>query len=200
MALVTEAEVKEAIPQLGSSDYSSAVTTLIARVGELFARRCGYPEATAGATPTMESTSYVLRVDGHGGRELDLELYPVTAVSAVRDDPTGDYTDDAYLVDSADYAIEEGRRLVLTSTSTWGAWGRGRLRVRVSMTAGFVTVPPLLRQLAIQAVRHWWESRNRQGRASASSGGDAIQYAAEDLIPPHVAAGLGAFMLPRAIA
>lgn len=196
MALITAAEAREAFSSLDSSQ-DTILGELIAAVGAAFARRTGWPPTTVGGAPSMESGARTLYLDGPGGRDLDTGLYPVTSITSVYDDPTGDYTDAAYLVASADYTIVDGRVLRLLSTASWGGWGRGRQRIRAIVTAGYATVPDDLQQLARQAVRYAYDLRHRAGLASLQGPAGSTSYRAEDLIPPHVDAALGIYLLPR---
>ena len=124
-----------------------------------------------------------------------------TAVSAVYDDPEKDFTSATYLVAAADYAIvEQGRTLRLTSTSTWGAWGEGVGRIRVAFTAGFVTVPTMLKQLCAMTVKHLWMLRTLQGKASVGQQGNNVSYHPPAALPAEVEAMIGSFMLPSAVA
>lgn len=194
MALISAAEARDVLP--GIEDEGTLLDTLISAVGAAFARRCGYPPATVGAAPTMESTSYTLDHDGIGGRDLALRVYPATAITSVYDDPERDFTDSTYLVPAADYAIVNGRTLRLKSTATWGVWGRGEGRIRVAFTAGYATVPADLKDLAKRAVKHLFETRRTQGKASESSEGLSVTFTESELeLPPSILGALGQFAL-----
>ena len=157
---------------------------------------------------TMESTTYTIEHTwADPGRESqtryrpDPRVWPTTAVSAVYDDPEKDFTSATYLVAAADYAIvEQGRTLRLTSTSTWGAWGEGVGRIRVAFTAGFVTVPTMLKQLCAMTVKHLWMLRTLQGKASVGQQGNNVSYHPPAALPAEVEAMIGSFMLPSAVA
>lgn len=204
MALITAAEARELVPALTGTAEDTFLDTLIARCGAAFARRCGYPPASAGVAPSMESLStYTLDHDGRGGRDLTLRVWPATAISSVRDDPTLDFTSDTYLVTSTDYAIvDQGRTLRLKSTATWGSWGRGEGRIRVAFTAGYTAAaaPSDLKQLVAQAVHHWIDQRQTQGKKSVSQGGQVVTYDDSAFLPPWVEGALGGFMHPSALA
>ena len=193
--LVSAAEARLAIPELSGTAEDTNLETLITRVGEAFARHCGYP----GTSPTMESTSYTRDLDGPGGRDLVLDVWPVTAISSVYDDVTLDFTDSQYLVSSSDYVIVNGRTLRLKSTSTHGAWSKGQGQIRVAFTAGYATVPGALKQLAIMAVKHWFDLRRTQGKSNTSQGGVSVGFRDEEFLPAMVRRGLSDFLLPRAI-
>lgn len=196
--LVTVAEAREGCPKAPDGPNGDALlTSLITRWGATAARRCGFPPASAGASPTMESTSYTLNHDGRGGRDLQLRVYPATAIASVYDDPTLDFTDSTYLVASSDYAlVENGRILRLKSTATHGAWGRGPSRIRVAMTAGHATTPDELKQLCILGVRNWFDLRDQQGKTGAAQGGNSASFDQAAFLPEWIEAPLvGAFGL-----
>lgn len=207
MALISTTELVAQIPEIktGTSDATllALLSTIIDGIGAAFARACGYPPATASASPTMESASYVLYLTGNGTRDLPLPVWPVTAVSEVRDDPTQDWTDSAYLVSSADYAIvydpDMGPILRLTSTATWGLWSANPGAIRVSLTAGYATAPHDLKACAYMAARAWHDARDTRGKVSRSSSGNSVSYTDEAFLTPHVLMGLARFMLPRSV-
>lgn len=200
MALVTAAEVRAQLPELlAATDEDTNLGVLIAGVGEAFARFCGYLPATAGATPTMESASYVLYLTGDGGRDLRPSMQPVTAVASIYDDGSLDFTDSAYLVASTDYAIvydiHRGSVIRLTSSSTWGQWSTAEGAIKVSCTAGYTSIPAGLKQIAIMAVRNWIDLRRRRGKTSESNDAGSVSYSDEDFLPPHVCKALASYQL-----
>ena len=170
--------------------------TVIAAVGRAFARWCGYP----GSAPSLESASYTRYLDGPGGRELTLDVWPVVSVSSIYDDPTLDFTSATYLVSSGDYALADaGRGLVrLTSTSAHGAWSDTKGAIKATFTAGYATIPEDLKHAARLAVRHWWSLRQKQGLTNATSAGQSRGFVDQTFLPDEVKAALNAFRLPRA--
>ena len=202
MALITASEAKDLIPSLTGTTDDTLLTTLTVRVSAAFARFCGYPPASVGVAPTMESASYVLEHDGSGTRELMLLAAPATAVSAARVDPTQDWTDDTYLVTAGTYAIVDGDRLRLKSTATQGTWTAGTRNVRVSFTAGYTTVPADLKHLAARVVGYWYDQRQIRGRSATTQGGQGGSVSATyrpeegaEGLPDWARAELGAFAL-----
>ena len=189
MALITAAEARDVLPAITAE--GTLLDVLIGAVGAAFARHCGYPPASAGATPTMESASYTLDHDSIGGRDLSLRVYPATAITSVYDDPDLDFSDAIYLVPAADYAlVRQGSVLRLKSTATWGTWGRGEGRIRVAFTAGYATVPADLKHLAKMAVKHWFDQRRQQNKASESSDGVSITFNDAAFLPEWIAVPL----------
>ena len=200
MALITAAEARELNPSLTGTGDDTLIGTLITAVGRAFARHCGYPAASVGGNATMESATYTRYYDGPGGRELTLDVWPVTAITSIEDDVTRDFDGSTYLVTSTDYAIREGARglVLLKATATHGAWGTGSGVIKAVYTAGYSTVPDDLKQLAKQAVKHWYDLRTSQGKASTSQGSTTISLRDEDLLPALVQQGLSRYRLPRA--
>lgn len=200
MALITTTEARYRIPTLSSSAEDTLLGVLIAEAGRAFARWCGYP----GLSPTMESASYTLYVDGPGGRDLYLPVQPVTAVSSIYDDSTLDFTSSNYLVSSSDYTLvtqQDGHAIVrLKSTSSWGIWRDGKGNIKAAVTAGFSTIPEDLKRLCAMAVRHAYDQRTTQGKRHTSSGGSSTGFDDAHYLPDEVREGLWQFRLPGAVA
>ncbi len=173
MALLTAAEARSQIPELTGTAEDTLIDTLIAAVGVTLAAWCGYPPATAGGSPTLESTSYTEFLDGPGGRELRVPVYPLTAIASIYDDPAWTWGA-ADLVASGDYAISDGRTglVLLGETSTHGTWSRSRRSIKIAFTAGFATIPGDIKRAAAIAVRTLWDLRRQQGKESVSGGGN----------------------------
>lgn len=198
MALITAAEARLAIPELSGTSEDTNLDTVIAAVGRAFARKCGYPPASVGGNPTLESATYTRYLTGRGGRDLTLDVWPATSITSVQDDPVLDFDGSTYLVASTDYAIVDGRILRLKSTATHGSWSKSAGAIKVVFAAGYSTVPDDLKHLARLGVRHWWDLRKIQGRVSQGNGQQDATYRDEDFLPSLVLQGLGAFVLPRA--
>lgn len=200
MPLMTASEARAYLPGLTGTGEDTLIDALILRAGGLMAAWCGYPAASATVDPTMESASYTRYYDGPGGRDIVLDVWPVTAITSIYDDPTGDYGATS-LVDSGDYAIIAGTRglVRLTSTSTHGAWSTGDQTIKVAFTAGYSTVGPSLKHLCGQTVKHLWQLRRQQGAASSTQGGATVSREEAAALPIEVRHGLGPYILPRAL-
>lgn len=86
MALITAAEARGYIPDMTGTAEDTALDTIIARVGEQFAHLCGFPPASAGGSPTMESAAYTRYYDPRRAITDDvvrLGIWPVTALSSI---------------------------------------------------------------------------------------------------------------------
>lgn len=201
MALMTAAQLREVIPELTGTAEDTKLDTLIARVGSAFARYCGYPPATATASPTLESATYTFYLTGDGGRALRMPLRPVTAITSIEDDLDLDFDGSTYLVASSDYAIRwdpaRGQVVMLTSTATHGTWSTAPGAIKVVCTAGFATVPGDILEAVRIAARQWWDRRSTRGRTSMSTQqGTSQQLADEDILTDEVKAILAPFRLP----
>jgi len=198
VALVTASDVEKTIPGLTAANIDSDA---IDEAEELIAIHCGYPPATPAARATMESTTYTRVITGRGGRDLIVDVWPVTAEGAIRDDPTQDWTDDAYLVDAGDYAVnEDGTGVRLTSTSTHGSWSTGEGQIRATWTAGYATAPPALRRAIVELVKHLLQRHKTQGASSTSSkAGSSSKKDEQHGIPVEIRSKLSSFRLPRTV-
>lgn len=150
----------------------------------------------------MEDTAYTLYQDGPGGRELTLEVRPVVgSITSITDDNTRNFTSSAYVVASGDYFLVDGDKglVRLLTSSTHGEWSKVRGSIKAVYTAGWVTIPPKLKRLCAQLVRHLWDHRTSQGKVSvAGQNRSAVTYADPgEMIPPEVAEGLVQYHLPR---
>lgn len=195
MALITAAQARVYLPDLTGTGEDTALDVMIARAGEIAARWCGYPPATVGATPTMESASYTRYYDpdrGIHGDALRLGVWPVTAVASVYDDPDEGYGS-TYEVTTDDYRLvgDSGTiRLKPTGTHAWSAYGARA--VKVTFTAGYSTTPPELAHAIGLLVRDMWASRH-----SAQPGG--IPDSGRGALSHEVASALAPYRLPAVL-
>jgi len=194
MALITASEARLQIPGLTGTGEDTNLETVIAALGMAFARWCGYP----GSAPSMESASYTRYLDGPGGRELVLDVWPVISITSIYDDPTLDFTSSLYLVDSGDYVLAQADRglVRLKSTATHGTWSETKGAIKVAYTAGYATVPADLKYAARLGVRHWWGLRQKQGLINATSAGQSRGFVDQDFLSAEVKTALASFRLP----
>jgi len=202
MALTTAANVRAMIKGSTSAD-DSLLTVLIGRAEVAIARYLGYPPASVGADPTIESASYTRRsgepgvfIDPEDLTRLYLEPYPVTAISSVREDET--------LIFPASSEVASGDReqrggkgqiIQLLPLSSHGEFSTARGAVRVAFTAGFTSVPVDIELAAIEYVAHLYNEMNRRGLASVSEGGLTTAYRDPGL-PANVRELLSRYRLP----
>lgn len=201
MALMTAAQLREVIPELTGTAEDADLTTLIARVDAAFARYCGYPPATATASPTLESAAYTFYLTGMGGRDLVLPIRPVATLTSIEDDTERDFDGSSYLVASSDYNLRwdpnRGHVVVLKSTATHGYWSTSPGAIKVVATCGYSTAPGDVLEAARIAARQWWDRRKSRGRVSMSTPqGGSQQLADENILTDEVKLLLGSFRLP----
>jgi hypothetical protein len=205
MALTTASNVAAMMDGIAAADVTAS--GVIGRVDALLARWCGYPPASVGAAPTLESASYTVYsgdpgvyVDAWEPRELVVEPYPVTSITSIHDDPDEEYTA-AELVDSGDY-VQRGRhgeRIRLAFDSIQGAWSKSPRAIKVVMTAGWASVPADLEAAAIEMCAHLLRLRHARGEQSVSTGEGTSVTFRDETIPAHVAELLWTYRLPARI-
>lgn len=163
MALITAAEARAYIPDLSGTGEDAALDVVIGRVGEQFAALCGFPPASAGGAPSMESTAYTRYYDParaiHDG-VLHLGVWPVTALSSIYDDPDEVYGSDTEVTSSDRLLVGSAGtiRLKPLGTHAWSTFGPRA--IKVTFTAGYSTIPSALKDAACRATRDLWASRH----------------------------------------
>jgi hypothetical protein len=180
VALTSAANVAAMAPNLTASE--AVLSALIARADVALARFCGYPPASAGAAPSLESASYTLysgtpSLRVISGRVLEIDPYPVTAIASIQ---RGDH----------------GERIVLKVDAVHGGWSRNNRAVRVICTAGFSSVPADLETAAIEMVLHLLDLRDRRGVSTASTPDGLNTAYRDETVPAHVAQLLEPYRLP----
>lgn len=201
MALVSAAEARIHIPELTGTAEDTNLDTLIARVEEACASWCGYPPASAGGTPTMASTSHVRYLDGQGGRELVIDVWPVTAIASIYDDAAWTWGASS-LVSSADYTLLDGSTglVLLAESAAHGSWNRARRSIKATVTAGYTSAPPALKLAICLGVRHLWNLRRELGRTSVSGEGTvSVSTVDPTMLPIEALQALAPYRLPRAL-
>lgn len=204
MALMTASALRDAIPELTGTAEDTRLETLIARIDATFATYCGYPAASATASPTLESASYTLYLTGNGGRELRLPIRPVTAITSIEEDEDLTFDGSSYLVASSDYTLvydpARGQFVRLKYTATHSAWGTTPLAIKAVVTAGYSTVPGNILEAARMAARDWWQRRSRSGLTSRSGGqGGSQSFRDEIIFTPEIEIMLAQFCLPQTV-
>ena len=201
MSLVTTAQVKVYLPHVLASSTSedAAIAAYIGRAEAAIAQHCGYPPASAGGVPSMASASRVRYLDGEGGRELVLDVWPVTAIASIYDDPEWTWGAST-LVASTDYTLLEGHRglVILNETSAHGAWSRAKRAIKATVTAGFVTAPDDLVHAIGLLVATYHKRRPLTGVDNQSTA-DGARVEMEKSIPKEVRDLLGPYLLPGAL-
>lgn len=200
MALITPAEARYQIPGLTGTAENALLTDLIAVAGAMMARWCGYPPATVGAAPTMESTAYTRYLDGPGGTDLHLDVSPVTAIASIYDSSDRRYAA-ADLVASTDYTLTDPDHglVALDYDATHGVWSTGERAIKATWTAGFSTVPHDLQHACRLTVRHIYDLRQVQGRTSQSVAGVSVGLVEADALPAEARRILAPYRLARAV-
>lgn len=201
MALISTSEAKQMIPALSSgSTEDTLLTSLISAVGAAMAAWCGYPSASAGAAPTMESATYTRYQDGPGERLLVLEVWPVTSITSIYDSQDRSYRASDQVA-SGDFTLVEGERglVELDWDASHGSWSTARRAIKSTYVAGWATVPENLKQAARIAVRALYDKRQTLSFTSQSVGGASVGMVTPADLPAETKQLLAPYRLPRAL-
>lgn len=195
MPLITPTEARTYLPQ--TSGDETLISTLIDEAGEMMAIYCGYARPSASTAPTMLSTSYTLFLDSVGRSFVRLPCAPITAVSALYDDPDRQYGA-ATAIGSTYREIAGDAADTIELLPTYGIFSGTELAptrraIKVSVTAGFATADAELKAICGWLVKHLFEQRRRGQQAGAEDNG-----AASPRIPAALRSRLGRYMLPAA--
>lgn len=200
MALITTSEAKSMIPMLSGSGDDSLISTLITVTDRMIAQHLGYPPATAGSASTAESTSYTLYLDGPGGRELTIPIWPVTSITSIYDSVDRRYAA-ADLVASTDYTLVEGQNglVELDWDAQHGTFSEARRSIKVTFTAGWATVPEDIKHAAKLTVRHLWGHRQTAGKTTEGINGLNTSYVDPTSLPKEAKDILAPYRLPGTV-
>ena len=195
MAIATAVQVRDYIRGLTGTAEDTTLDTLIARCDSVFASYLGFgpPWPTSG-DPTIEDTSYTLILDGPGGIDLRLPVYPVQSITSIYDSADRLYGSED-LIPSADYTVYGDEGIVtLDADGSTGGWSKIKRGIKVTAVLGWATIPDSIVHACGMQVAHWYNARDHIGRTNISQGGGSI--AVRDLgLLPEVRQALAAFRL-----
>jgi len=183
VAVVSGSDCRLYIRGLSGTAEDSNIETIVDRVNPVLARYLGWPLMNSGVY-SLSSGTYVVYLTGDNTKRLDLPVIPTTAISSIYDDPDLSYDDSADLIASSDYTLYGNEGLVmLKHDSTHGHWTKTPRAIKVTMTAGFSSVPQEIKQAVGLQVAHIWQARDHVGRNKVSQGGGSIEVASLGLLP-----------------
>lgn len=204
MALLSAEEARAylASPPTGSS-IDPTLTRLVAAVSSAAAVYCGFPRNVDGDVPTMESATYAIELDGRGGREIRLPVFPVSEVTSIRVDYDRDFDDADDDLSASDYAlVDKAAGLVrLKSTSTQGTWPNAPGVIRATFVAGVDSpeVPSGLKDLIGRLVRHFYDLGTNQGKPQSSQAGVSVTFEPTVVLPKWAEVELSRWRLPGSV-
>lgn len=196
MALVTAAQVKEAIPQISGTGQDTALGNAISRAEPMLAQFLGWKRNDSGvyALETSTYTEYAERwqVDG---RRLFTHIRPLVTVTTVHQSPTETYGS-ADLVDSSDYALDLERGEIISDLgASFGGWSWGFRHIKLVYTAGFGASgsgPEEVQYAVSCQVQHILRGHRMHGVTQQTIGGQTIiDDAAVKSIDPRAARIMG---------
>ena len=137
---------------------------------------------------TLLETVHTDYISGDGTRTLLLGNYPLTAVTLIEDNLSGNA--DFSFTDSdlnEDFGFEEDGELMLLSGDVFNSPSSAYppRNYKVTYTAGFPTAPEELRQICVElaAAKYYLGEKQRLGIATKTFGGETVTYRADDLSP-----------------
>ena len=162
----------------------------------MFASYLGFgpPWPTSG-DPTIEDTSYTLILDGPGGIDLRLPVYPVQSITSIYDSADRLYGSED-LIPSADYTVYGDEGIVtLDADGSTGGWSKIKRGIKVTAVLGWATIPDSIVHACGMQVAHCYNARDHIGRTNISQGGGSITVRDLGLLP-EVRQALAAHRLP----
>lgn len=135
---------------------------------------------------TLLETTHTEYFSGNGSSRTVVKEMPVTAVTVLTDDKSGqadfDYTDADLNVE---FGFEEWGLIVLMNGLTFRKPDSiyPPRNYKVTYTAGYSSVPDDLRQVAVElaARTYYRKEHQKQGKATHSLGGETVTYTADEL-------------------
>jgi len=204
MAILTPSLLRETwIQGISGTAEDTVLTKVIAREEVRVANYLGYPPASAGTAPSIESKGYIRFYGAEAiekdGRILRVDVLPLTTITSIYDDEDLDWDSD-HLVAATDYSILDGSQglILLDSDSVHGSWTEGDGNVRVAFTAGWPSVPADVQEVIGLLCKRAWVRRTTEGFESLPQGSGSASPASADHIPADLRAMLDPYRLPRA--
>jgi hypothetical protein len=196
VAILTAAEVRAvALPALTGTTEDTLLGTLIDRADVAIARHLRWPTPASG-TPTLEAASYVLlpeRVDYLDPTLLSAGMRPIISITSIAvDDGTGAYG--TTLAASA-YALRTSAgRIKRIDGDPWIVDYLAAGWYKVTVSAGFSTIPADIKQAACLLVAHWYRQLFPDGGSTSDAGIGSVGFRG-GVIPPPVVEMLAPNML-----
>jgi hypothetical protein len=197
VAVITEAEARAAVPGLSTTDPSGLLPVLISRADSLCAAWCGFTGTSEAGRPTFDTSTYTRYLEGPGGRDLQLPVWPIVTVTTIEDDTTEDFNGSTYLVSSSDYTAMRRGIVRLKQTAAHGSWSRSSFEViKAVWTAGWTaaSAPEPVKHAVVAMTGILWGTRNTLAASSVSSGAQNVSAVTPDL-PRHVQQWLAPYRL-----
>ena len=183
MAVMTAPEARLYLRTISGTAEDSNIASMLTRADSVIASYLGFPAPTAGGSPTIEDTTYVLYMDGPGGQELRVPYLPIQSVTSLYDSADRDYPS-SDLIAASDYELFGGEGLIrLTDTSSAGYFSTARRAIKLTAVIGWATIPEAIKHAAGLQVAYWFQGRDNVGRISVNQGGGSATFKPLSLLP-----------------
>lgn len=147
MAYITQTDLEQfekKVPREGDTSPANYCTA----AEEMIANYLGY---------SPESKSYTSVVRADGGALLELEAWPITAITSITEDGTA--------LEASAVEVEKRNYICFADNSVF----KKGAKYTVTYTAGYATVPEVIRQVALQIAALFWESAGGNLAVSSTS-------------------------------
>ena len=183
MAVISAPEARLYLRQISGTAEDTNISSLVTRADAVIASYLGFPAPTAGGSPTIEDTTYVLYMDGPGGQELRVPYLPIQSVTSLYDSADRDYPS-SDLIAASDYELFGVEGLIrLTDTSSAGYFSTARRAIKLTAVIGWATIPEAIKHAAGLQVAYWFQGRDNVGRISVNQGGGSATFKPLSLLP-----------------
>ena len=165
--------------EIEGSDQDAFLSNLVLRATSFIETYCNRQ---------LASREFTEHYSGDGTNSIMLPNTPITAITQIKDDKSGQADFDYDDTDENDaFSYESWGKLLLTNgdvfhepSSTYPL-----RNYKIIYTGGYATAPEDLRQVCVElaAAKFYLKDKQRQGIASKSVGGQTITYRPDDLSP-----------------
>jgi hypothetical protein len=199
MALITAAQFREHFPALTGTAEDTLLDTLIGRADDLMAAWCGYPPYdSGGGLHSLEDQTYTFYPSGPAWdepRKMILPIKPIQSITSAYVDENEDYGSSTQVA-SGDMVLDGFRGEIWLTPDASSSWATGGRANKITVVAGFASIPAGLVAIAAAEVRHLLDLRRVQGQGQVTQGGQSTTRNDLDaLVPQLVRDGLAPYVI-----
>lgn len=185
MPVMSAATVRAQLTGAVSAD-DTLIGTLVDRADAALAEWLRFPVPDAG-TRTLGAATYTLypgalSIDPADPLVIVLPVRPVISVSSVYIDPERSYGA-ATAVASGDRDLDGAMGAIILRDSAGTGWSTALRANKVTVSAGWATLPGPLAQALVMQVAHWLAHTRSAGRLTLDDGQSRVDLTALDLLP-----------------
>jgi len=124
----------------------------------------------------LASQSFIEYHHGTGQNVILCRQWPVTAVSEVKFDSTGSFSDPSTIVDTSRYTVGDDQTAIVMINGY--IVPKGYQNIKLTYTAGYATIPSDLEMACLWLVRYYFSMRQNQmiGKTTSSKGDESSSW------------------------